>query len=232
MLPVLSIFSKTSLLTVLVSKGKKSVRKKIKEDRVSPRTYNNNIKFARALFSWAIEKSYARINPFEHLKQKKAQGKDRTIIPKEVRDRIVAYFREKNPAFIIVMQLVYKSFLRPVEITRVKVEQLNFEKHCIEMKGSQKKNGKDHNCRMDEQLEALLRDHIRGAKPDDFVFGAGTWKPSQTPAASHLDSKQQTPHTSFVYYSSLNILSASGTYHVRTSSAVGVCPPGKWNERL
>ena len=167
------------------SKGKTSVRKKINEDRVSARTYNNNIKLARALFSWAMEKSYARINPFEHLKQKKAQGKDRTIIPKEVRDRIVAYFREKNPAFIIVMQLVYKSFLRPVEITRVKVEQLNFEKHCIEMKGSQKKNGKDHNCRMDDKLEALLRDHIRGAKPDDFVFGAGTWKPSQTPAASH-----------------------------------------------
>lgn len=64
------------------SKGKKSVRKKIREDRVSPRTYNNNIKLARALFSWAMEKSYARINPFEHLKQKKAQGKDRTIIPK------------------------------------------------------------------------------------------------------------------------------------------------------
>ncbi|MBQ7382231.1 MAG: tyrosine-type recombinase/integrase [Paludibacteraceae bacterium] len=167
------------------SKGKTSVRKKINEDRVSARTYNNNIKLARALFSWAMEKSYARINPFEHLKQKKAQGKDRTIIPKEVRDRIVAYFRGKNPAFIIVMQLVYKSFLRPVEITRVKVEQLNFEKHCIEMKGSQKKNGKDHNCRMDDKLEALLRDHIRGAKPDDFVFGAGTWKPSQTPAASH-----------------------------------------------
>ena len=47
---------------------------------------------------------------------------------------------------------------------------------------------------------------------------------------SDLDSKQQTPHTSFVYYS--NIRSANGTYHVRTSSAVGVCPPGKWNERL
>ena len=49
---------------------------------------------------------------------------------------------------------------------------------------------------------------------------------------SDLDSKRQTPHTSFVYYSSINIFSANGTYHVRTSSAVGVCPPGKWNERL
>ena len=49
---------------------------------------------------------------------------------------------------------------------------------------------------------------------------------------SELDSKRQTPHTSFVYDSSINILSASGTYHARTSSAVGVCPPGKWKERL
>ena len=49
---------------------------------------------------------------------------------------------------------------------------------------------------------------------------------------SDLDNKQQTPHTSFVYCNSINIFSASGTYHVRTSSAVGVCPPGKWNERL
>lgn len=167
------------------SKGKTSVRKKINEDRVSARTYNNNIKLARALFSWAIEKSYARINPFEKLKTKKEQGKDRTIIPKEVRDRIVAYFREKNPVFIIIMQLVYKSFLRPVEITRVKVNQLNFEQHCIEMSCTQTKNGKARNSRMDADLEALLREHIKGADPDDYVFGAGTWMPGKNPSASH-----------------------------------------------
>ncbi len=167
------------------SKGKTSVRKKYDEDRVSARTYNNNIKLARAFFSWAMEKSYVRTNPFEKLKTKKEESKERTIIPKEVRDRITAYFMEKNPIFVIIMQLVYKSFLRPVEITRVKVEQLNFEKHCIEMKGSQKKNGKAHNGRMDEQLEALLRDHIKGAKPDDYVFGAGTWKPGSKPSSSH-----------------------------------------------
>lgn len=167
------------------SKGKTSVRKKINEDRVSARTYNNNIKLARALFSWAIEKSYARVNPFEKLKTKKEQGKDRTIIPKEVRDRIVAYFQEKNPVFIIIMQLVYKSFLRPVEITRVKVNQLNFEEHCIEMHCTQTKNGKARNSRMDADLEALLREHIKGADPDDYVFGAGSWMPAKTPSASH-----------------------------------------------
>ena len=187
-----SVFSQTQanqyMEFVLVgnnSKGKKSVRKKIREDRVSPRTYNNNIKLARALFSWAIEKSYARVNPFEKLKTKKEQGKDRTIIPKEVRDRIVAYFREKNPVFIIIMQLVYKSFLRPVEITRVKVNQLNFEEHCIEMHCTQTKNGKARNSRLDADLEALLREHIKGADPEDYVFGAGSWMPAKTPSASH-----------------------------------------------
>lgn len=167
------------------SKGKKLVRKKIKEDRVSPRTYNNNIKLSRALFSWAMEKSYVRPNPFERLKTKEEQGKERTIIPKEDRDKITAYFRENNPAFIIVMQLVYTSLLRPVEITCVKVGQINFEQHCIEMKGSQTKNGKSRNSRMDAALEKLLRKHIAGACADDYLFESKTWRPGKKPVASH-----------------------------------------------
>lgn len=167
------------------SKGKKQVRKKIKDERVSPRTYNNNVKLARAFFSWAMEKSYVRTNPFEKIKTKKEQGKDRTIIPKADRDKIVAYFREYNPAFIIIMQLVYKSLLRPVEITRVQVKQLNFKSHCIEMKGSQTKNGKGRNSRMDEDLENLLKQHIRGAKPDDYLFSGRTWEPGKKTVASH-----------------------------------------------
>ncbi len=167
------------------SKGKKQVRKKINVDRVSPRTYNNNLKLARALFSWAMEKSYVRQNPFERLKTKKEQGKDRTIIPKSDRDKIVAYFHKYNPAFIIVMQLVYKSLLRPVEITRVQVKQLNFNDHCIEMRCSQTKNGKGRNSRIDKDLETLLRQHIRGAQPDDYLFSGKTWKPGKVSMASH-----------------------------------------------
>lgn len=30
-----------------------------------------------------------------------------------------------------------------------------------------------------------MRDHIKGAKPDDYVFGAGTWKPGSKPSSSH-----------------------------------------------
>ena len=163
--------------------------RQLNNGRVSPRTYNNNIKLGRALFSWAIEKSFARVNPFEKLKPKRAQGKERTIIPKEERARLVTYFKEHNPAFIIVMQLVYKSFLRPIEITRVKVNQINFKEHCIEMRGSQKKNGKDHNCRLDDELETLLREHIRYAKPDDYLFSR-TWLPGDTPISSHTFSIQ------------------------------------------
>ena len=37
--------------------------------------------------------------------------------------------------------------------------------------------------------------------------------------------------TLFTGYSIISF-SINGTYHVFTSSAVGVCAPGKWNERL
>ena len=63
---------------VLTGRNTNEVRqewRKLENGRVSPRTYNNNIKLGRAFFSWAVEKSYARINPFEKLKPKRAQGK-------------------------------------------------------------------------------------------------------------------------------------------------------------
>ena len=167
------------------SKGKKQVRKKINEDFVSSRTYNNNLKQARAFFAWAVEKCYIVENPFDKIKTKKERMKVRVEIPEDDRKRIAAYFAKRQPAMEIICHLVYTSLLRPVEITRVRVEQLDFEHHMIRLNGTQTKNGKDRAGRIDDELEALLREHIRGAKPKDFLFANGNWKPGAKAMASH-----------------------------------------------
>jgi len=167
------------------SKGKKQVRKKINEDFVSSRTYNNNLKQARAFFGWALEKCYIAENPFDKIKTKKERQKARVIIPAEDRARIITYFRKHLPAMEIICRLVYTSLLRPIEITRVRVEQLDFEHHMIRMSGSQTKNGKDRAGRIDDELEALLREHIQRAKPSDYLFANGNWRPGINPMASH-----------------------------------------------
>lgn len=95
------------------------------ERQVSARAYNNQLKMARALFSWAVEKCYCKENPFEQIKVKREQEKKRILIPPEVRMKIREYFSEKRPNYLIVSELVFTSLLRPKEISRVLVKQVN-----------------------------------------------------------------------------------------------------------
>jgi len=167
------------------STGKKVGAPKFEESKVTARTYNNNLKLARCFFSWAIEKCYATENPFAKIRVKKEDVKERTLIPIEDRKKIYEYFMQNRPEMCIVMQLVYVSLLRPIEITRVRVRQINFADHCIEMPNTQTKNGKYRVGRMDEALEALLRKHIAGADPDDYLFADKIWRYGKEPMNNH-----------------------------------------------
>lgn len=167
------------------SKGKNNAHKKINEDHVCPRTYNNNLKMGRAVFSWAISRCYTTFNPFEKVQTKREQAKKRTIIPPEDRQRILTYFRQKNPAFEIICRMVFTSLIRPIEITRLRVGMVNFEKHCIELPADVTKNHKGRNSRMDKPLEELLRKHIEGAHDEDFLFADKAWRCGKVPMNSH-----------------------------------------------
>ena len=167
------------------SNDKKVCRKKIQEHRVSPRTYNNNMKMGRGIFTWAVERCYLSENPFAKIKKKREGEKTRTIIPAEDRTKIFNYFMEKNPSMCIVMQMVFTSLIRPIEITRIQVEDIDFENHCIHLPGSKTKNGKSRDCRMDALLEEMLRKHVKGATPVQYLFANKSWKCGMKPMSQH-----------------------------------------------
>ena len=167
------------------SNDEKRNRNRISDDHVSPRTYNNNLKIGRAVFNWALSHCYCESNPFEKIQVKREQQKQRTIIPADARQQVLSYFRQNNPQFEIICRLVFTSLIRPIEISRLKVSMINFEKHCIELPSDSTKNHKSRNSRIDEELETLLRKHIEGANGDDYLFADKVWKCGRTPMSSH-----------------------------------------------
>ena len=140
------------------------------EKNLSARTYNNLLKLGTVFFKWAKEKCYTNETPFDGLKRKRAMEKDRTIIKPEDQQRIDKWFADNRPEMQIVCRLVYTSLLRPIEITRVQVKQLDFLNHCIVMPGEKTKNWEKREGRMDAELEAMLLKHIQGASPEDYLF--------------------------------------------------------------
>jgi len=168
--------------SAVVNKSKKSNQS---DEHVSERTYNNNLKLGRAFFAWCIEKCYAKENPFEFIKPKRERKKSRILIPQQVRNNIDKYFAEHNPGMQIVCRLVYTALLRPVEITRVRVKQIIYERSCILMPPEQTKNGKERYGRLDTELKLLLQKFLSGAASTDYLISDNSWTYGVKPKNPH-----------------------------------------------
>jgi len=152
---------------------------------VSNRTYNNNLKQGRALFSWAVEKCYCEENPFEKIKTKREEKKTRVIIPEPWRKKIREYFEKTNPQYLIICELVHTSLIRPVEISRLQAYMVNLSDGYIELPATITKNHKERRARLSDELKVMLERHLMGAKPDDYLFADKCWRCGKVAMSSH-----------------------------------------------
>lgn len=152
---------------------------------VCPRTYNNNLKQGRAVFSWAVSNCYATDNPFAKIKVKREEEKQRILIPQDVRAKIANYFREKNPAMMIICDMTYSTLLRPIEISRIQIKYIDIEHGTITMPGDKTKNHKNRICRISPNILPIIKEYIKDAGLDDYLIADGCWKCGKKPMNSH-----------------------------------------------
>ncbi len=153
--------------------------------KVSAIGYNNQLKMARALFSWAVQKCYCKENPFELLKNKREDEKRRVLIPEETRAKIRRYFSDYNPNYLIVLELVFTSLLRPREISRVQLQQINLKEHYIYMPADKTKNGHHRYAFLSEELCRMIAPLIDQKPGDWFLMTQG-----YVPGREQMDSKR------------------------------------------
>lgn len=151
---------------------------------VSARTYNNNVKLGRAFSKWCVEKCYLDEDVFARISTKKQHQKERIIIPPDTRYELTKYLREHHPKFLLVCQLVYTSLLRPVEISRLQVGDIDIEQHCIHVPASKSKNHNPRDARLSQELADMIEQHIRFHGADEYLFADG-WTPGQKALSSH-----------------------------------------------
>ena len=150
------------------------------EREVAARAYNNQLKMARALFSWALQKCYCKENPFEHIKTKRQDEKKRIIIPPNTRQKIKDYLLEKNPIFLIILELVFTSLLRPAEIARIQIKQIHLKEQYIFMPADKTKNGHNRHAFLSKELVMMIAPLLNNTADDWYLIGAD-FRPGKSP---------------------------------------------------
>lgn len=148
---------------------------------VAPRTYNNYLSFMGTLWSWLVDKGYCSEDPFAKIKPKPKTEKERKIIPSVWNEKIMSYFREKNPAMEIVCGLIYNSFMRPTEICRTQISDIKILQGGIYLPGQKAKNGHARWCLLPPHLIEMIVDLGIDKYPEDYYLFSTPLKPGNKP---------------------------------------------------
>lgn len=148
------------------------------EKSLRGRSWNNRLKQARAFFSWAVEKCYAKENPFEGIKPKREETKKRVLIPAGTRKIIADYWEKRNPGYLVLCEMVFSALIRPKEAWRLKVSDVNFGDGYIFVSEVDAKTHYSRFAAMVPELKLLLSRMTDGSKATDYIFGSG-YKPGK-----------------------------------------------------
>lgn len=142
---------------------------------VSNRTWNNYRSFMRNFFNWLIERNHCTKNFFSEINKKRNEEKTRIPIPIEDRKKIVEYLKKNHYQFFIFTLLEFSCLMRPVEIFRTRIKDIDLSKQVIHLSGEQTKNGKSRdvvipNNVLSELIQYHNVVHIEKYKPSDYLF--------------------------------------------------------------
>lgn len=144
------------------------------------RSWNNQLKAARAFFAWTVEKCYSKENPFLTIKPKREAPKKRILVPRESRVKISAWCENNMPGLLTVCELVFTSLIRPKEIRLIRIEDVCLDGHYIYIKGDNAKTHFERFASLTPQLEARISALVKGARPKWYLIGDG-YKPNARP---------------------------------------------------
>lgn len=136
------------------------------------RTYNSYLGFFKILFNWLIEQEYCTHNPFEHMKKKQVEEKDREVIDREWREKIWNWMQKNNPNLQMIASLVYYCFIRPKEISFLKPGHFDLTNQTIYIPPDASKNRKGQRVTIPDEAIGFMRNWMkqRAIDKEDFLF--------------------------------------------------------------
>ena len=145
------------------------------------RTRNNYLTFLNIFFAYFVERGILKENPARSIKKIASRmiQKQRELIPLEVVKDIAEYLEENDKMFLLACYLLYYCFIRPQELCRLQVKNLQLRSHTIYIRGDQAKNRKDEYITLNEKVETYIQSLGLCNYPSDFYIFSRRMKPGE-----------------------------------------------------
>jgi integrase/recombinase XerD len=140
---------------------------------VSARTKNNYLIDLKAMGNWAQKRNYWKKNPFHGIETVKEAAPDKRPLTDAELSAIMERIKATDPAFAVVCGLVYYCALRPQEICRLRVGQVDIGRGMIRISAKDAKDNESAWITVPKQFMATLASHCNGQSTGHYLIGQG-----------------------------------------------------------
>ena len=153
----------------------------------SPQTYNNYLAWLRTFFGWMKARRYIHDDPTEGLQGiKRKREKNRTVVPDNVLINVRAYLEKNNKFFLLACYILHYMFVRPHEMSLLRLRDFQIEKKTLILHGDQTKNHQDAVLTLPDHIVRLMVELNIFNMPGHYYLFSDKCRPGET----WRDSKQ------------------------------------------
>ena len=152
----------------------------------SARTRNNYRTWLSTFCTWLKEKKYIEDNPTDKIRSLAEETKFRSALTKEDLAQLHEYLKETNKHFLLACQMEYYTFIRPDELSNIRLGDIKIKEQKVFVSSTISKNRRDGMVGLNDSLVKLMieLDIFRNSS-DYYLFGKD-FKPSIRKADSRI----------------------------------------------
>lgn len=137
----------------------------------SPKTHNNNLINIKTLFNLLKDRELIDSEPFKKIKTKK-EGEGRVLFySNSQKETIKKHLKDTDSPLYLYVQLIFYCFIRPNELMKLKVKDIDFKAKSIFVEADTSKNTKNGIVPIHENLFPLLKNKYAKLDPETYLFG-------------------------------------------------------------
>lgn len=150
------------------------------------RTRNNYRTWLSAFCTWLQEKKYIDHNPTEKIKALVEGDKIRSALTSSDLARLKDYLGETNRYFLLACMMEYYTFIRPDELSNVRLSDINLKEQKVFISSTISKNRRDGMVGLNDGIIKMMIDLEVFKNPSNFYLFGKKFMPNATKADSRI----------------------------------------------
>ena len=150
------------------------------------RTRNNYRTWLSAFCTWLQEKKYIDHNPTERIKALVEGVKRRSALTAPDLTRLKEYLGETNRHFLLACMMEYYTFIRPDELSNVRLSDINIKEQKVFISSTISKNRRDGMVGLNDTVIKMMIELEVFENPSHFYLFGKQFKPNAIKADSRI----------------------------------------------